>query len=457
MNQALIDYYRCPEEFAEFVLAGTLSEVSGYFRFGRNAICYGQCSAGFLAPKPTDGLYDALDDVTINGSALRLPFNPTQIVENLRRERYFSDVLRVQPKRALGSMIRDAYYLVRPLLPVSIRRHVQRIHLRDWHQIPFPHWPVDRTVELIMENLLLLSMKSKGIGRIPFIWFWPEGVPSCAIITHDVETTVGRDFSSMLMDINDEYGIKTSFQIVPEKRYKVTSSYLESIRSRGFEINIQDLNHDGHLFRDHTEFLRRVERINRYAKEYGARGFRAAVLYRNADWYDALEIDYDMSFPNVAHLDPQRGGCCTMMPYFIGKILELPVTTTQDYSLFQILCDYSIELWKQQIALILEKHGLISFIVHPDYIISEKARGTYRTLLGYLTQLRSKKKIWIALPNEVNRWWRERSQMQLVGHGDSWRIEGPGAERARVAYAEMDGERLAYNIEPRPSEYGGAA
>jgi len=251
------------------------------------------------------------------------------------------------------------------------------------------------------------------------------------------------------MDINDEYRIKTSFQIVPEKRYKVTSRYLESIRSRGFEISIHDLNHDGHLFRSHEEFLCRVKKINEYAREYGAQGFRAAVLYRNADWYDAFDFEYDMSIPSVAHLDPQRGGCCTVMPYFIGKIVELPLTTTQDYSLFQILCDYSIELWKEQMALIMERHGLISFIVHPDYITSEKARGTYRTLLGYLTQLRSKKKIWIALPNEVNRWWRERSQMQLVGHGDSWRIEGPGAERARLAYARIDGERIAYHVVPQ--------
>ena len=37
------------------------------------------------------------------------------------------------------------------------------------------------------------------------------------------------------------------------------------------------------------------------------------------------------------------------MPYFIGNILELPLTTIQDYSLFHILGDYSISLWQQQI------------------------------------------------------------------------------------------------------------
>ena len=74
------------------------------------------------------------------------------------------------------------------------------------------------------------------------------------------------------------------------------------------------------------------------------------MLYRKQSWFDALDFAYDMSVPNVAHLDPQRGGCCTVMPYFIGDMLELPVTMTQDYMMFHILKDYSIGLWKQQIS-----------------------------------------------------------------------------------------------------------
>ena len=119
-----------------------------------------------------------------------------------------------------------------------------------------------------------------------------------------------------------------------------------------------------------------------------------------------------------------------MMPYFIGKILEIPVTATQDYSFFHILDDYCIDLWKHQISLILEVHGLASFIVHPDYIIEDRARATYFGLLEYLSRLRSEQNVWTALPGEVNRWWRERSQMKLVQYGGEWRIEAPGSERA---------------------------
>ncbi len=446
MNQAFLDYYRCPERFADFGLAGPLSEDSGYFRFGADTVCYGQCSFALRGELPGDGLHDASGEVIKDGSTLRLPFDPSQIINNLRFERYVANSY--GSTRGLGAkkILRNTYYLMRPLMPVTVRRHFQRIHLKGWESLPFPHWPVDRTVQYIAEKLLVLSLKVQAIDKIPFIWFWPHGLPSCAIVTHDVETASGRDFCSQLMDIDDSLAIKTSFQIVPEKRYAVSESFLNSIRERGFELNIHDLNHDGHLFGEQEEFLRRAKRINRYAKEYGAAGFRSGAMYRNVDWYDVFNFSYDMSVPNVAHLDPQRGGCCTVMPYFIGKILELPLTTTQDYSLFHILNDYSIGLWKRQIALIREKHGLVSFIIHPDYILEKRARESYKALLGYLAQLRSEGKIWIALPREVDRWWRQRSQMKLVPEGNTWRVEGPGKEQARIAFACLEGDRLAYSF-----------
>jgi hypothetical protein len=34
-------------------------------------------------------------------------------------------------------------------------------------------------------------------------------------------------------------------------------------------------------------------------------------------------------------------------------------------------------LWKTQIELILEKHGLLSFVVHPEYLVSEEAKAIY--------------------------------------------------------------------------------
>jgi len=451
INETLIERYRCPDRFAEFTLSGELSRREGYFRFGNESICYGRSASGSPARLATEDLYDAAAHSTTDGLTLRLPFEPSQVIDNLRRERYVTDPH--GSGRGLGarSVARSAYYLVRPILPVRVRKHLQRFHLAGWERIPFPTWPVDRTVEQILETQLTLILQSGSVESVPFIWFWPHGSSSCAIVTHDVETAGGRDFCPELMDIDDSEAIKSSFQIIPESRYAVTPRFLGEIRDRGFEVNVHDLNHDGHLFRERKEFRRRAGRINRYREDFGARGFRAAVLYRNVDWYDALDFAYDMTIPNVAHLDPQRGGCCTVMPYFIGDMLELPLTTTQDYSLFHVLNEYSIELWKRQIALITEKHGLVSFNVHPDYIREKRARQAYESLLHHLAQLRRERKVWTTLPGEVDRWWRERSRMRLIDRGDGWAIDGPGRERARIAHATLEGDRLVYHIEAATS------
>lgn len=443
MIDFISQYYRCPEIYTRLSLEGDLSEQRGFFRLGEN-IVYGRCSGHVPGNSPTGSLHDALQDASAGGGETHLRFDPIEVINSLRYELYCQN-----GPSAVGSTIAKLYYFVRPLLPVEVRKHLQKVRLNGWHHIPFPKWPVDRTVDEVAEQLLLLSLKANGADRIPFIWFWPDGAGSCAVMTHDVETTVGRDFCSTLMNINDSFGIKASFQIVPERRYEVPSSYLESMRSRGFEINVQDLNHDGHLFRDKAGFLSRVGRINSYGREFGAVGFRSAILYRRQEWYDALQFSYDMSVPNVAHLDPQRGGCCTVMPYFVNGLLELPVTMTQDYSLFHILNDRSIDLWKQQSELIMEKHGFMNFIVHPDYITELEERKTYETLLSYLSQLRSERNVWIPLPREVDQWWRQRSQMRIVREGNGWRIEGSGHERAQLAYASERNGKIEYMIDSR--------
>src|SRR5208282_2340854 len=180
---------------------------------------------------PEDILHDALTDVTIDGSTVRLGFDLTQVVDSLRYELY-SDEGSSQGETLLAR----AYYSVRPLLSVAVRKHIQKWHFRGWDRLTFPQWPVDTTVENIFEQIMLLSLKAQSLDQIPFIWFWPEGASSCAIMTHDVETAKGVRICPYLMDMEDSFGFKASFQIVPEDRYEVTDDLLDSIRRRGFEV-----------------------------------------------------------------------------------------------------------------------------------------------------------------------------------------------------------------------------
>ncbi len=91
VNEKLIDYYRRPESFIHFTLSGPLCQDSGFFRFGQDAICYGQSSAGSLAKLVADQLYDVSADVNTNKPGPCLQFDPGQIIENLRYERYCSN------------------------------------------------------------------------------------------------------------------------------------------------------------------------------------------------------------------------------------------------------------------------------------------------------------------------------------------------------------------------------
>ncbi len=375
------------------------------------------------------------------------PSDPTELVETLTNERYAANSGATLHDYALNPLLSGIYYFLRPFLPTWLRISLQRMYFRGSEKTSFPAWPVDLTVESLLETLLRLCMESSGIASVPFIWFWPDGASTAAILTHDVETAQGRDYCPGLMDVDESFGFHSAFQIVPEKRYRVTAAFLQEIRDRGHEINVQDLNHDGNLFRDRHQFLSRVKAINEYGRTWGAKGFRSAILYRNLNWYGALEFEYDMSVPNVGRLDPQHGGCCTVFPYFIGGILELPLTTTQDYSLFHILRQHRIDLWKMQATMVMQKHGLLSFITHPDYLLDSRSQTTYRELLAFLAEIQSAQRVWVALPNQVNEWWRQRSKMTLVPDGNTWRVEGPGQQRARLAHARLDGDRLVYAVE----------
>jgi len=435
--QTLLDHYRVPGAQLGRIQFPKLSDQPGFFRFGPSSICYGQCASGVSKKLRISELPDASASVRVQGTEVFLPFDPAQVIDNLRHEQYMTDLVPGAERIATREGIRKAYYFVRALLPVWIRRYLQRVYFRDWQTRPFPAWPVDYTVDILHEEFLRLSMCAAGIQRVPFIWFWPDGAPNCLIMTHDVETRAGRDLSSQLMNIDEAYGVRASFQVIPENRYEVPEEYVNEIRSRGFEFNIHDLNHDGNLYQKREEFLRRAKKINEYGDRYKARGFRAGAMYRKLDWYDVYEFSYDMSLASVAHLEPKRGGCCTVFPFFVGKILELPLTTSQDYSILHILGDSSIELWKEQLDLIRQKNGLMSFIVHPDYLKSRRARKMYEMLLNFLREMINIEKVWMALPGEVDRWWRDRSQMELFQNGGRWRIEGPGAKRARVAFATI--------------------
>src|SRR5262245_17205950 len=97
MTNSFLDYFQCPREFAEFSVKGELPETKGYFRFGA-AIGYGRRN-GAAETDPAGTLSDARQDVPIKDDRVWLPFDLTEVVTNLREERY-----QQQPSSAVAKL-----------------------------------------------------------------------------------------------------------------------------------------------------------------------------------------------------------------------------------------------------------------------------------------------------------------------------------------------------------------
>jgi peptidoglycan/xylan/chitin deacetylase (PgdA/CDA1 family) len=223
-----------------------------------------------------------------------------------------------------------------------------------------------------------------------------------------VETAAGQDQVAALAELDASYGFRSSFNFVPE-RYAVDHNLLAQLRTRGFEIGVHGLKHDGKLFSSYQEFIRRAQSINRYLKDFGAVGFRAPLTHRNPVWMQTLEIDYDLSFFDTDPYEPISGGTMSLWPFEIGRFVELPYTLVQDYTLTEVLRETTPRLWLEKADFIRGYGGLVLVNTHPDYLKNPITRSVY---VQFLAAMRRRSDFWQALPMEVASWWRARSQVR---------------------------------------------
>ena len=113
--------------------------------------------------------------------------------------------------------------------------------------------------------------------------------------------------------------------------------HLRHIRAKGCEIGLHGIKHDCKLFESRASFEAELPKIHRYLREWQAVGFRSPATHRNADWMPELGCLYDSSFPDTDPFEPQGGGCCSIFPFFLGDLVELPITLVQDHTMLEIL------------------------------------------------------------------------------------------------------------------------
>ena len=115
------------------------------------------------------------------------------------------------------------------------------------------------------------------------------------------------------------------------------------------------------------------------------------------EWLGDLPVEYDCSIPHSDPYEPQPGGCCSVWPFFIGDVVELPYTLPQDHTLFTVLGHRTIDVWLEQVERLVRLNGLIQFVTHPDpgYLGDADKRALYVELLEAVS---ARDDLWHALP-----------------------------------------------------------
>lgn len=357
--------------------------------------------------------------------------------DHYRLERY-------QSPRAHGGALR-AYYAVKPLMPRRLQLALRRRYARRQAHREFPSWPIEPLLVEHDKARLRRRLADSGEARVPLVNPWPDGRRFAAILTHDVEGPEGVDNVLRVIDVERRHGLVSSWNFVAEW-YPIPDGLFDAVRKAGCEVGLHGIRHDGRLFESRAAFESNLLKIHDYLRRWDAVGFRSPATHRNAEWMPELGCLYDSSFPDSDPFEPQGGGCCSIFPFIMDGLVELPITLTQDHTLWEILRQDTIDLWTRKSDWIIDNHGLINVIVHPDYVLSEHRLGLYERFCAWLRERLDCDAGWHDLPREVAAWWRVRDGLSVESDGSGASIAGgaagdPWAVRATVAWAsEREGE-----------------
>jgi glycosyltransferase involved in cell wall biosynthesis/peptidoglycan/xylan/chitin deacetylase (PgdA/CDA1 family) len=295
-------------------------------------------------------------------------------------------------------LLNRAYYALKPLLPHSVRLPVRRWWAHRRFQACSASWPIDACA-----------------GTAPPGWpGWPEGKRFAFVLTHDVEGSRGLARVERLADLDRAHGFRSSFNFVPEGEYRVRPELRNRLAQAGFEVGVHGLEHDGKLYNSKAAFAAKAARIRQYMADWGAVGFRSPLMQHRLSWLHQLHAEYDASTFDTDPFEPEPDGVRTIFPFWVPApgsqgYVELPYTLVQDFTLFVVLREPNIDIWKRKLDWIVERGGMALLNTHPDYMCFEGRKGKYEfsadlyaEFLQYVKD-RYEGSYWSALPREVAR------------------------------------------------------
>ena len=289
------------------------------------------------------------------------------------------------------------YYRLKPFIPWRTRITLRRWLAARIRKSCGDHWPI-------------YARSGQKPGNFPE---WPEGKRFAFVLTHDVESERGLERVRDMVELEGQFGFRSSFNFIPEGPYQTPPELRRWLKDKGIEVGVHDLRHNGKLFDSRAKFQESAAKINRYLREWQAVGFRAAFMHRKLSWLHELDIGYDSSSFDTDPFEPQPDGVHTIYPFWCapeggkGGYVELPYTMPQDSTLFLVLEEEGIDIWREKLDWIVEQGGMALLNVHPDYVCfnGEPKRNQYPAamyvqLLEYV-RANYAGQYWHALPHEV--------------------------------------------------------
>ena len=297
-------------------------------------------------------------------------------------------------------LLNRIYYLLKPVIPWRLRVELRRWRANRRRKAFADVWPIDP--------------KS---GAAPLSWpGWPNGKRFAFILTHDVEGSKGFARVEQLMSLEQKYGLRSCFNFVPEHEYRVSDDMRKMLERSGFEVGVHGLKHDGKLYSSKATFAARALRIREYLQRWNACGFRSPLMQHKLSWLHELGVEYDTSTFDTDPFEPEPDGMGTIFPFWVpgpngGGYVELPYTLVQDFTLFSVLREQNIDIWKRKLDWIVEHGGMALLNTHPDYMCfggkpaqNEFPVELYEELLRYVHE-KYEGSYWAATPREVSRYY----------------------------------------------------
>jgi hypothetical protein len=135
MIHPLVEYFRCPEHMAVLGTADSAALGRGLLQVRRLDLLRA-AGRGYTVADPERQSRGRLEWVSRQpGESHSLPFDLSEVIENLRQERY-PEARRAVDRMSSVSLTHEVYYFFRPLLPVGVRKYIPAAPLEGVERHP---------------------------------------------------------------------------------------------------------------------------------------------------------------------------------------------------------------------------------------------------------------------------------------------------------------------------------